>query len=309
MWTFEERNDAETLLSFVLRHLERDGPAWMREVLATQGSQAPEALEALQERIVELRVKGLHFADRYRPPRDPKLENLLPIERVIGHFGVRPDGQMFGERLELVERHPMAMLGLDRAWFARSGLDRLTPIRGALHWASNHPQSPQLPAFKAALEVFRREERWLLTFDNEDLDHPFVRERIDYDTLLHGFEHLFDPALLQTPLLELPMKSAPLKRLQKALTKASWCQDKDPSVLAALPPRGAMVSGLPRIGAATVDTLKIALLRHAQRWRTHLHNADRARPAPRTMAPRAGADLKEGLDALAALFGDAPKGS
>lgn len=300
MWSFEGRNDPEALLSFILRHLEMDAEPWVREALAS-GEVGVVRMERLMDRVMELRVKGLHYADRYRDRDDARLEALLPLERVLGHFGVRPDGAMFGERLTALERHPVAMLGLGPAWHARSGLDRLTPIRGALHWAERQPARSEVAALEEALRVFRAEERWLRTFDaEEDLSHPFVRERLSYDTLVHGLRSMFCAEVLETPLVELPMKPGALKRLIKALARAPF--ESDAETLAGLPPRAAQLVALPRLGASTVDLLKVALLVHARRWRARRYRAERARALSAHHAPRVAADLRQGLDALASLF-------
>lgn len=302
MWSFEGRNAPEALLSFILRHLETDAEPWVREALAS-GEVGAARMERLIERVAELRVKGLHYADRYRDKDDERLETLLPLERILGHFGVRPDGTMFGERLAALERHPVAMLGLGPAWHARSGLDRLTPIRGALHWAERHPASAEVSALEESLRVFRAEERWLRTFDaEEELSHPFVRERLSYDTLVHGLRSTFSVAVMETPLVELPMKAGALKRLVKALSRAPF--ESDAETLAGLPPRAAQLVALPRLGAPTVELLKVALLVHARRWRARRYRAERARSLSARAAPSVAAELRQGLDALVLLFDD-----
>ncbi len=300
MWTFEDRNDPEGLLAFVVRHMERHGLPWTREVIAQARGAA--ALDPVVEKIMRLRVEGLHSADRYRDARDPRLEKLLPVERALAHYQVRGDGQMFGDRIEAVDRHPLAMLGMEAEWYVRAGVDRLTPISQGLaqveRGASRVPEADR-GALLQAREVFVTEQRWLATFDNEDLEHPMARKRLDYDTIMHGLAGLFDPRIMQTPLESLPLPRAVHGRLVKALAAAPF--ETDAATVGGLPTRCGHLTALSGFGAATLDLLKIALLASARRWRCRQFDVEEARFG--AVAPEASAALEGGLADLAALFG------
>lgn len=295
MWTFEERNDPDVLMAHVLRRL---GGARVREVLAR--AQGAAELAPVIEQILALRVEGLHYADRYRDPRDARLEALLPVSRVLAALGVEADGSMVGERLGAFWRHPVGLLLLEPGHLMRLGVDRRSPLRVALARASAMEEGePARVAFEEALERFRVEERWLATFDGEPLDDPLRCRGLDYDAVRAGLAVLFDAGALGWPVEVLALKRGVAGRLLRALQARS---DEAPT-LAALPSAAPGFKALSGVGGGTVGLLAAALLRHARGWRELRAGLERAPSLEAALPAQASADLELGGAALTALFG------
>jgi hypothetical protein len=290
----EETVDAELLLRAVVARADRRRRLGLRLRVAEAGSKAD--LASVVDALRRARHEALPWFEQDRELDDPEVEALLPMARILSHYGVAPDGSMGGDRMARLERQPVGVLDLDAVVLEAVELHPALPVRAAADWARFHGDDPAAKAISEALGRYRLEQRWLATFDASEADGGLPPPVILYDHLIEGFEVLFPPEFLDVTLVAMGVTGGALSRLQKAFERDG---KEPPETLGDLPTRSRRIEQLQGVGPVTIEALVAQMLEHARQWRF-----DRANLSPvETMSAREGAeDLEEGLDELAALF-------
>lgn len=278
-----------------------------RELIAR--ARAGDDLASLVQALTVLRYQLLGWSGqtRFTGADDPALEAWLPLERVLEGLGTAPDASMPAAQPHLLKTHPVSVLALDAQHPVFAEIHNREPVRQALDWARRHP-GPPADALDAAFERYSDERRWLATFAPLDLERDDHLERIDLAVILHGLCEVFDARVLRTPLSELTgLDSRQLGWLESALRERPYT-DENVLRVADLPREESRLLRLRNIGRGSLAQLKRGLMALADGWRAIAAGLD-----PRSLEPSSrgstalhDASLLDGLDELAALFGEPP---
>jgi hypothetical protein len=285
---------------------EAPDPGFLREDIARVRDEAD--LSVLRERLAKARDAHVALlASRWgeRPHQDRvHYEAVAPVAKILQVFGAHPDGTLTQLSDEEILGRPARLLLLGEAHQLFEGLSADAPLRAALARAQRLAGAPWAAEVVAAYERYRAESRWVVTFAAPTPQEQRLAIIPMYDVILHGLKHLFDPAILETPIASLELCSGGGGRLRRVLRAISK-KARDPDggwLVRHLPDDGDELVRQIGFGIATRDSLLGALLELAGSWR---QGQSGARPKPVARGPQvneARERLKTGLADLAALF-------
>ncbi len=253
-------------------------------------------LRRLVELATALRDRDLSWAAAARGliiGRDvPVLDELLPLERIFAYFGADERAELrFSE--ETLHAEPAALLLFETTHPLWNRIDRRATI-GELLASTNSLGSEVRVEVDGAWHQLVRERRWLSTF-------AIDRSPAHYTPLMHGFGAVMPPEFVRRPVPQ--VGGGGNKRLLAALGLPAGTGVE----IGDLPNRSSALTDARGFGKGTLTNLVMALLSDAREWR--YEHAEVEPVVPVAADPDAVAVFREGIDELAALFGDDPGGS
>ncbi len=226
-----------------------------------------------------------------RPNKGDDATNQRFLARLLAAYGTDADGAMPEANPNILRNQPCALLCLpdDHPLFA--GIHPRESVRAALAWAEGHPAGAEV---RQAFQTFLIEQRWSATFSSIDPSLPAHLEVCSLKAIARGFQEIFAPQCLHTP-LRLALGS---EQLIEDLAQVLKCED---------PTVQSLCEATLDYGKALFDSdrhdAKVALLQVARRWRSAASGVIIENSAPRRGASKPNTpDVNDSIASLAALF-------